>query len=55
MVCPCVRALVCHSFALASFYADCPHKRIIYNESVQRQEQHTIGINTITLKNIQFM
>ena len=35
-------------FALGSFYADCPHKRIIYNESVQRQEKHSSGINTIT-------
>ena len=46
-----VRAFMCHSVvsALASFYADCPHKPIIKNnESVQRQEEHSSGINTIT-------
>ena len=40
-VCACVRSCVrsCSIyFALASFYVDCPHKRIIYNESVYRQE-----------------
>ena len=46
MVHPFVRSCLI-PFALASFYADCPHKRIT-NESEQRQEQHSCGINTIT-------
>ena len=27
-------------FALGSFYADCPHKRTIYNESIHGKEEH---------------
>ena len=37
-------------FALASFYADCPHKLIIYNESVHGREEHSTLINSIPLK-----
>ena len=52
MVRSCMRSSVIQ-FALASFYADCPHKCIIY-ESVQRQEQHSSGINDY-IKNIDFI
>ena len=51
----CVRAFVRNSHVtLASFSSLWPaftltvHINALYNESVQRQEQHSSGINTIT-------
>ena len=38
-------------FALDSFYADCPHKRIFYyNEGIHGKEEHATWINKIQLK-----
>ena len=32
------------------FYADCPRKRILYNERVHGKEEHATSIITIPLK-----
>ena len=39
-------------FALGSFYADCPHKRIIYNESVHGKEERA---TCDSVKNVAFI
>ena len=41
-----MRSCVIHSFWPA--FTLTAHINALYNESVQRQEQHSIGINTIT-------